>query len=126
MPVSVPPPPPRPAAENGWGRGAEKAAGGGGLNVGSGGGANDDGGGGGDPKPDGGGGAKPDDGKAGAGVPPENAEPAAGRSKVLPAPEGPRMAFRSLPVISERGAGACVKRSTAAFTSRARPPILPP
>src|SRR5579871_5983210 len=95
---------------DGSGGGAKPPGGGGGGNAGAAGGANAGAAGG---------------AKAGAGVDPEKAEPAAGRSNVLP-PDGPRMAFRSLPAISERAPGAWVKRSTAAFTSRARPPYFPP
>ena len=95
---------------------------GGGEKLGIGGAENDGGGGGaGGAENDGGGGGA----NAGGGVPPENAESAAGRSNVLP-PDGPRIAFRSLPAMSERCVGACVKRSIAALMSRASPPTLPP
>ena len=107
----------RNAALNGCG--SENDGAGGGAKVGSGGGANDEGGGG--AEHDGvGGGAN--EGGGGALV---NAESVPGRSKVLP-PDGPRIAFRSLPAMSDRWVGACVKRSTAALMSRASPPTFPP
>ena len=81
---------PRPPAENGCGSdGAEKAGAGGGLKDGSGGGAKPPGGGGGNAGAAGGAKAGAAGGaKAGAGSEPANAEPAGGRSKVLP-PDGP-------------------------------------
>ncbi len=105
------------AAENGCGAGGGASDGSGGGKAGGGGGKA---GGGGGAANDGGGG-----GKAGGGGGPPSGEPVAGRSNVLP-PDGPRMAFKSLPAISDRPpAGACVNRSSDAFTSRARPPIMP-
>src|SRR6185503_10585913 len=87
--------PPSEDAENGLGGG--KLGGGAGEKLGMGGGANEGAGGG-----------------ANAGLAAANADSVPGRSNVLP-PVGPRIAPKSLPAVSERAAGACVKRSMAAL-----------